>query len=145
MTSTSADRCRSCWYESADAFIDSSTDDGPEQIFVDSWKQELLRRAWAALECQQVTELPLYDVLHFRAEHPDLRSSQMAEQLTPILGKEVNANWVRQVLFRARQQFAEFLLQDVLHSLNQPTPEELEPELRETGLYELCESVLKTR
>eukprot|EP00913_Durusdinium_trenchii_P005665 g5283.t1 len=128
--------------ENADAVIGSSTEPNPEQVFVDSWKQELLSRAWSALQNQQATELPLYAVLHFRAEHPELRSAQLAERLSAELGKEVTANWVRQVLYRARQQFAEYLLQDVVHSLNQPTPEELEQELRETGLYEYCEPAI---
>jgi len=128
---------------------DSSFPDGaasrsvePDQQFVDTWKQELMDRAWKSLKSQQATDLPLYTVLNLRAEHPDLRSPALAERLSETLGRPVTANWVRQVLFRARHQFAEYLLQDVLHSLNQPTADELEDELRECGLFEVCAPAL---
>ncbi|MEZ6059390.1 MAG: sigma-70 family RNA polymerase sigma factor [Planctomycetaceae bacterium] len=123
--------------------VDAAAADSPEQQFVDSWKQELLNRAWSALKAQRETELPLFDVLQFRSQNADLRSAELAKRLSDVLGREVTANWVRQVLFRARNKFAELLLQDVVHSLNAPTRDDVEAELRETGLYEYCAPVLR--
>src|SRR5262249_49364806 len=42
-----------------------------EQAFRESWRQELLSRAWKALEQHQAqTGQPFYEVLHFRVQHP---------------------------------------------------------------------------
>ena len=67
----------------------------------------------------------------------------MAEQLAPVIGKPVSAEWVRKRLQRARDRFAELLLQEVARSLGAPTEEELEEELLALGLFEYCRSALK--
>src|SRR5262249_42768604 len=62
-------------------------DAGADHQFVESWRDELLARAWAALEAfEGATGQPLHTVLRFRADHPELRSPQMAEQLAARLG-----------------------------------------------------------
>src|SRR5262249_25037872 len=74
---------------------------------VESWRAELLDRAWRALASQdEDTGQKFFTVLRYRAEHADMRSAAMAEQLTAILGKPVTAAWVRQIVHRAREQFA---------------------------------------
>jgi RNA polymerase sigma-70 factor (ECF subfamily) len=114
-----------------------------DQPFLDSWRDELLNRAWKALEqIQQQTGQPFFAVLRFRAEHPDLRSAQMAEQLTVQLGKPATAPWVRQTLHRARDKFADLLLQDVAQTLHNPTAEGLEQELIDLGLLAYCQPAL---
>src|SRR5262245_61345493 len=63
-----------------------------DQEFRDSWRQELLSRAWKALEqVQQEARQPYHDVLRFRVDHPDLPSAQMAEQLGARLGRPLTA------------------------------------------------------
>src|SRR5262249_54404272 len=53
-----------------------------DQAFIDSWRQELLARAWQSLaQAQQDTGQPYYAVLRLRVEHPELRSPEMAKQL----------------------------------------------------------------
>jgi hypothetical protein len=66
----------------------------------------------------------------------------MAEQLSTRLGKPVTANWVRQELLRARMKFGDFLLDDLVHSLDQPTLERLEEELIDLGLLDHCRAAL---
>jgi RNA polymerase sigma-70 factor (ECF subfamily) len=83
-----------------------------------------------------------YAVLRLRAEFPDLRSNEMAERLSGQLGKEVNAAWVRQMLHRAREQFADLLLEETLQTLREPTVEVLEQELIDIGLHEYCKPAL---
>jgi RNA polymerase sigma-70 factor (ECF subfamily) len=114
--------------------------------FLESWCDELLARAWAALaKIEAGTRPHLYAVLRFRAEHPEMRSPQMAEQLAVQLGRPLTATGVRQILHRAREKFAAFLLDEVTHTLESPTVEHLEEELIELGLLEYCRSALDRR
>lgn len=126
-----------------------TTAEGPDDFdrqFVESWCKELLTRSWEALAyLEQQTGQPFHTVLQFRADYPDLRSAQMAEGLSTSLGKPVSAEWVRQTLHRAREKFADFLLDEVEQSLPQPTQDELEQELSELGLLEYCQPALARR
>jgi RNA polymerase sigma-70 factor (ECF subfamily) len=112
--------------------------------FVESWCDELLARAWAALgnvSCE--TTQPLYAVLRFRADHPDMRSPQLAKELTLQLGKPFTPAGVRQILHRAREKFAALLLDEVIQTLENPNMEELGEELIELGLLDYCRPALE--
>jgi RNA polymerase sigma-70 factor (ECF subfamily) len=115
-----------------------------EQMFLKGWRDELLARAWAALEAQEEKSgQPFHTVLRFRAEHPDASSQDMAEQLEKMLGKPLNAASVRQTLHRARDRFADLLLDEIAHGLQSPTVADLEDELSDLGLLEHCKSALQ--
>jgi RNA polymerase sigma-70 factor (ECF subfamily) len=115
-----------------------------DRQFVESWCDELLARAWAALaEIEAGSGQPVYAVLRFRADHPEMRSPQMAEQLTAQLGRPFTAAGVRQTLHRAREKFADRLLNEVTHSLHNPTAEHLEQELADLGLLDYCRPALE--
>jgi RNA polymerase sigma-70 factor (ECF subfamily) len=117
-----------------------------DREFVVSWCDELLARAWAALaKVEKGTGQPFYAVLRFRSDHPELRSPQLAEQLAARLGRPLTAAGVRQVLHRAREKFADLLLDAVAHSLEYPGPEQLEEELVELGLLDYCRPALERR
>lgn len=117
-----------------------------DRAFLASWRDDLLARSWADLaRFEEETGQPYYQVLRFRAEHPDLASGQMAEQLSAALGKPLTAAGVRQTLHRAREKFAGLLVEDVAQSLEKPTREALEQELLELGLLEYCQPVLQKR
>jgi RNA polymerase sigma-70 factor (ECF subfamily) len=118
----------------------------PDGQFIDSWRDELLARSWAALAAAEGQGgSPSYGVLRFRAHHPELNSQQMAEQLTAQLGRPLTATAVRQILHRAREKFADLLLEEVAHSLQAPTAEELEQELIDLGLLDYCRPALERR
>src|SRR5262249_47568732 len=105
-----------------------------------------MHRAWSALNDEASRSgQPLYTVLRFRTDHCDLNSQQMAEQLSQRLGRPLSAEWVRKWLHRARQVFAELLVDDGARSLPDPSPEALEEELRELGLLDHCRTALKSR
>jgi RNA polymerase sigma-70 factor (ECF subfamily) len=117
-----------------------------DRQFVESWCDELLARAWAALaEIEAATGQPFYTVLRFRADHPEMRSPQMAQELTARLGRPFTAPGVRQVLHRAREKFAGRLLDEVSQSLENPRAEQLEEELVELGLLDYCRPALERR
>jgi RNA polymerase sigma factor (sigma-70 family) len=115
-----------------------------DRRFVDCWREELLERAWADLgRLQDLTGRPYYTVLRFRADHPDLHSPEMAVQLSERLGKPVNAGWVRQTLLRAREKFIALIVEEVARSLGRPTPEQLDEELMDLGLWDYCRATRK--
>ena len=110
---------------------------GPEQdaAFLESWRDQLLARTWEALAN---TEKPLWTVLRFRTDHPELRSPEMAGRLSAALGRPLTAENVRQLLHRARERFTDLLLQEVRSSLTAPTEEHVYDELAELGLLKYC-------
>src|SRR5262249_41899724 len=87
-----------------------------EQQFLESWRDDLLTQVWAALKAvEDQSGQPFFTVLRFRAEHPKASSEEMAEQLRELLGKPLTAAGVRQTLHRAREQFADRLLEYIAH------------------------------
>ena len=112
--------------------------------FLESWRGELMARAWTALDQLQArTGQPFADVLRLRVEQPEVRSPQLAELLSARLARPVNAGWVRTNLHRARDMFVESLVREVTQSLEDPSPERLEAELDELGLLDRCRPALK--
>ena len=123
---------------------DSAADQ--EKVFLVGWRDELLARAWAALEEQErASGQPFHTVLRFRAEHPDAASQAMAERLQETLGKPLTPAGVRQTLHRARDRFADLLLDEIAAGLRHPTTADLEEELTELGLLEYCRPALGRR
>jgi RNA polymerase sigma-70 factor (ECF subfamily) len=111
--------------------------------FLQSWRQEILCRAWEGLAQASREGAPFYQVLRLRAEKPDLSSGGMAEELSTLLGKSVSADWVRQNLRRARERFADILLDELAASLEDPTRERLEQELIDLQLLSYCQAALQ--
>jgi RNA polymerase sigma-70 factor (ECF subfamily) len=117
-----------------------------ENDFRSSWREELLTRAWQALaEVENQTGQPCHTILHFRTEQPLLTSAELAEQLGRRLGKSYTVHAIRQALHRARDIFADLLLQEVAQSLANPTQEGLTDELIDLGLLTYCRSALDRR
>jgi len=115
-----------------------------EQMFLNGWRDELLARAWSALDAQERSSgQPFHTVLRYRAEHPEVSSLDMAEHLQEVLGKRLTAAGVRQTLHRARDRFAELLLDEIAHGLQSPTGADLEEELIDLGLLQHCQSALQ--
>jgi RNA polymerase sigma factor (sigma-70 family) len=122
---------------------------GPAEVdalFMENWRQALLGRAWQALaEVETETGQPFHTVLRLRVDQPELRSLQMAEQLSARLGKSVSAAGVRQTLHRARDRFADLLLDEVVQTLGRSAAEDLEQELIELNLLVYCQPALDRR
>jgi RNA polymerase sigma-70 factor (ECF subfamily) len=115
-------------------------------LFNTSWRDELLARSWQRLEADEADSgKPYYTVLKYRVAHPDFRSPELAEGLTKELGKPINAGAVRVLLHRARELFAEFLLDEVTESLTSGSLDEAEEELIDLDLHEYCRPALEKR
>jgi RNA polymerase sigma-70 factor (ECF subfamily) len=114
-----------------------------DRQFLDAWRADLLNKTWdALLQEEKRTGKPMHTVLHFRAEHPELRSAQMAEQLGARLNKRLSAEWVRKWLHGAREKFAELLLVEVSASLTNADPDTVEQELIDLDLHPYCKDAL---
>ena len=123
-----------------------SVDPCDDRTFVQSWRDELLARAWDALaQIERSTAQPYYAVLRFRAEHPDTRSPDMAAELGRRLDRPLTADGVRQILHRARERFADLLLDEVTQSLQDPDADALEQELIDLDLLSYCRETLNRR
>jgi RNA polymerase sigma-70 factor (ECF subfamily) len=124
-----------------------SEDSDPPQFeveFIESWKKDLLERAWRVLlDLEKQTSLPYYTVLRLRVDHPDLRSHHLAEKMSAASGRTVTAGAFRQAVQRARLKYVSFLIDEVKASLRDPTPDNVEEELGDLGLLEFCRSYLK--
>jgi RNA polymerase sigma-70 factor (ECF subfamily) len=119
----------------------ADSDDG---VFRESWRDELLDRAWEALAAvERDTGRPLHTVLKLRATNPKVSSTELAAPVGTRLGKPVTAAGVRQTLHRAREKFAELLLDAVADTLDAATRERLGEELEELGLLDYCKPVLE--
>jgi RNA polymerase sigma factor (sigma-70 family) len=126
--------------------IPAETPSEEDRAFHESWREELLGRAWQSLaRMQQDSGQPYYGVLHCRIDHPDFSSAEMAEQLAVQLGKPMTADAVRQLLHRARERFADLLLEEVRRSLGPSGRDYLEEELADLNLLKYCQSALGRR
>jgi RNA polymerase sigma-70 factor (ECF subfamily) len=115
-----------------------------DRQFLDTWRTELLDRAWAALaDHERQTGQPYHAVLRLRADRPELRSVQLAEELAARRGRPMSTAATRQLLHRARAQFATFLYDEVRQSLTGPAERDVDEELRELGLLEYCAPLAK--
>jgi DNA-directed RNA polymerase specialized sigma24 family protein len=118
----------------------------PDPLFVENWRQALLSRAWQALaEIEAETSQPFHTVMRLRVDQPDASSTEMAEHLSTRLGKPVTAAGVRQTLHRARDRFADLLLDEVVQTLGPSADEDLEQELIELNLLTYCQAALARR
>jgi RNA polymerase sigma-70 factor (ECF subfamily) len=124
-------------------------DTGPAEFdrqFLESWRKDLLGRAWSALEdLEKNTGRPYHTVLRYRVDHPHVPSAEIAEQLSAALRRPLSSGAVRQALHRARRKYADYLITDVLASLDHPTRDGLEEELSDLNLLEYCRPYLKRR
>jgi RNA polymerase sigma factor (sigma-70 family) len=115
-----------------------------EQQFLESWRKDLLDRAWSSLEeLEKSTGQPYHTVLRSRVDHPDLPSHELATQLSRRLDRPLSAGAVRQALQRSRRKYVNYLIAEVLASLEHPTRDELEEELSDLNLLEYCRPFMK--
>jgi RNA polymerase sigma-70 factor (ECF subfamily) len=110
--------------------------------FEGGWRAELLEQTWRALAKENPT---FHATLQLRTEEPDLPSGDMAERLTKQLGRPISPENVRKTIQRAHAKFADLMLELVAESLDDPTPQSLEEELKALDLLRYCRSALERR
>jgi RNA polymerase sigma-70 factor (ECF subfamily) len=110
--------------------------------FIQKWRDELIDRTWHSLAQAHAS---YHAVLLMHVENPNMQSREIAERLTAQSSQPYTAGNVRVTLHRAREKFATLLIEEVAHSLNEPTEAELLDELRLLGLSKLCAPALASR
>ncbi len=117
-----------------------------DPLFIENWRQALLSRAWEALAVVEAeTAQPFHTVMRLRVDQPQANSEEMAGQLTARLGKTITAAGLRQTLHRARDRFADLLLEEVVQTLGPTASQDLEQELIELNLLTYCQAALDRR
>lgn len=113
----------------------------PSDSFEEDWVIEVLRRAWDALEQEQLKQGGNYfTVLRARAESPALNSHELCESLCKAMPEYPwNEVSLRQSLSRARKQFAQLLRSEVAKTLKVDRYELVEEELAALGLLKFCQ------
>jgi RNA polymerase sigma-70 factor (ECF subfamily) len=121
----------------AERLAAAAGDEGAQ--FDDDWRNELLARTWEALAVARPT---LHAALHLRARHAEMRSPELAAELSRQLDKPLTAEAARQLLHRAREKFADLLIDAVANSLEAPSANGVAEELRDLNLLEHCRAAL---
>ena len=130
----------------AEPALDGDGSPPDDAAFRASWRDELLARCWQKLaDNENQTGKPHHSVLRYRVDHPDLHSPELAAGISEKLGKPINAGAVRVLLHRAREAFAELLLDEVVESLADGSLDEAEEELIELDLLEYCRPAIDRR
>ena len=115
-------------------------DPSSDEVFLERWREELLERAWEGLEqAEQTSGQPFYTLLRLKADTPEKRSIQIANEMSGILQKPISETAVRKTLQRARERFGELLLDEVARTIGSTDRADLEAELGELDLLTYCQ------
>jgi len=129
--------------DTADDSASGTEEDGE---FNRVWSDELLKKAWAALaRLEERTGRPLFTVMQVKVENPTLKSPEIARLVSEKTDKELSTGNTRVILHRAREQFAELLVDEVQQSLETSDTERIAEELRDLNLYAYCRPILEKR
>lgn len=129
-----------------DAADDGSSDKIADSEFNKVWSDELLKKAWAGLaQLEERTGRPLFTVMQVKVENPELKSPQIAELVSEKTGKELSTGNARVILHRAREQFADLLVDEVQQSLKTDDVDRVADELRDLNLYSYCKPAIERR
>jgi hypothetical protein len=118
--------------------------------FDEAWRNELLAHTWETLaDVERKSGQPYFSVLRFRSQNPKVASAAIAERLTDQLkpAKPFTDTGIRKTLERARERFANLLIDEVARSLGEQTLDDVEQELIDLRLlgYHYCRDVLRQR
>lgn len=119
-----------------------------DEAFLQALREELIHRAWDRLEQRENHDgRPLFTILRFRTDQPELDSEAAAAELSRRLGRPLSAGWVRKWHHLARRQFAIELCDEVAQTLGSadPDPDDLERELQVLGWLDHCRAAVTER
>jgi RNA polymerase sigma-70 factor (ECF subfamily) len=119
-----------------------------DREFLNVWRDELLGRAWDALAvAERSGGQPHFTILRLRGESPGASSDELAAQLTRQISaaSPISAAHARKLLQRARESFAQLLLDEIAGSIGEVNSDAIEDELIKLDLRQYCASALQRR
>jgi RNA polymerase sigma-70 factor (ECF subfamily) len=119
-----------------------------DQEFTANWRKTLLERAWEILDSQDRADSPPYALaLRLRTEKPDLSNGALVAELNNRLpgDRAVTEVALRKILQRARESFTEALLDEIAHSMQTHSLDDLEQEVIDLGLQVYCAKAIEKR
>lgn len=128
-------------FESADRFE-------ADEAFLADWRKALLDKAWEALAAaQEPGGPPYYTALRYQSERAGLTGAELAERLNADLrpAKPLTEAALRKVLQRAREKFADLLVEEVARSLQARSLDEVEQEIIDLGFHVYCRRAIERR
>jgi RNA polymerase sigma-70 factor (ECF subfamily) len=132
--------------EVQEAATTSAADSAFDREFLEKWRQELLSRTWEGLAAVEArTGQPYHTVLTRKTAEPQIRSAQLAEELSKHLKRSITDMAARQLLHRARESYADLLVEEVVQSLETTDMDELQQELVDLELLGYCQTALERR
>lgn len=110
-----------------------------DQDLLQSWREEFLVHGWLLLEkAEKEGGPPHHTVLRAKCEHAELKSPELAAELSKRLGKPITAVNCRKMLDRARHRLAQLLVEQVVAARQPRSRADLLEELADLGLSDAC-------
>ena len=130
----------------ADLAADADSTAEADREFLKGWTDHLIARTFEApRRVEWEAGQPCHTVLELRTAQPLTSSEELAAELGRRVGRAYTAAAARQLLHRARERFADLLLDAVAGSLDDPTADRLADELAVLGLGGVCQAALRRR
>ena len=118
----------------------SPNESAEDEAFLQAWRNGVLAKAWSVLKAaEDAGGAPHFTVLRIRVDHPATSTDDLAGLISNAIGKPVTGGHGRVLVHRARDQFAQVLIEVVADSLENPTRETVELELIEVRLMDYCQ------
>lgn len=114
-----------------------SSDEVAERALTSEWQRCVLARVWRELEAHERRSPGnlFYTVLQVVTEFQEADSKRHAQIASERAKRPITPEAFRKQVSRARGQMAELILTEVWRSIAEPTPDDVEGELRELGLW----------
>ena len=108
------------------------------------WRRCLLDKVWRALESHELRSPSnlFHTALKLSVDFPGENSEALGVRAAEQTGRPIRADAFRKQLSRARQMFAELLVEEVAATLIRPTPADVDEELVELGLMSYLRAYL---
>lgn len=115
-----------------------SQDPAADDHWLAAWRQCVLDRAWARLHNHQrkAIDTQYYSVLRIALDHEQEDRALQAARMASVTGKDMPVATYRKQLSRARQLFAEFVIDEVSQTVHGRAAAEIRDELATLGLLE---------
>ena len=117
-----------------------------EQQFIESWRKDLLDRAWSSLEAlEKNTGQPYHTVLRTKVSHPDLTSDKLAQSTVDDVEKTLHRRSRSPDPSALAREIRQLPAHEVRASLDNPSRDDLEQELIDLNLLHYCRPFMKRR